>query len=227
MDKLHLADEPDSDERQACIRVAKPKCFAQWGEAYPSIPKVAIVCTLMSSAWSAIALSACALFAVYNKLVNMGYNTADARWPTSVTISELNKARIDTFINLLDTNSPEVGDRLAEEIFTGEGVMSGLAGPVKGTALRRSRESAWAVVSKRRHRVISVYAHDKNGLDLVLHAEAMNGLVNGAEVGGQFLTKLQFAPSPHADGAHQLSFYEVYADFGSLQKQTAEALQKK
>jgi hypothetical protein len=78
------------------------------------------------------------------------------------------------------------------------------------TALRKSRENAWTVIKQRKHDIISVYAHDKEGLDLVIHGEAMN-VVNGTELKGQFLAKLQLAPNPAADGAHKIFSYEVYA----------------
>ena len=78
------------------------------------------------------------------------------------------------------------------------------------TALRKSRENAWTVIKKRKHDIISVYAHDKEGLDLVIHGEAMN-LVNGTELKGQFLSKLQLDPNLAADGAHKIASYEVYA----------------
>ena len=54
-------------------------------------------------------------------------------WPSAIPVSEATKAVIDTYFNLLDTNGKEVGDRLAGEIFTKDGVIIGPMGAIKGT----------------------------------------------------------------------------------------------
>jgi len=50
---------------------------------------------------------------------NMGYNTEATVWPTYPVATPV-KDLIDRLFNLLDSHSPEVGDTLAEEIFTGD-----------------------------------------------------------------------------------------------------------
>jgi hypothetical protein len=71
----------------------------------------------------------------HREFIEMGYNTANTKWPTSVAIPDSDKSRIDTFFNLLDTDSPEVGDRLADEIFVEDGILSGPAGGVRGEGM--------------------------------------------------------------------------------------------
>jgi hypothetical protein len=63
----------------------------------------------------------------------MSYTTANTEWPSAIAVSAATKAVIDTYFNLLDTNSREVGDRLAREIFTEDGVIIGPTGEIKGT----------------------------------------------------------------------------------------------
>jgi hypothetical protein len=55
----------------------------------------------------------------------MGYNTALTEWP-AVQIPEAVRQHIDKFFFIMDTNAPGAGDRLAEEIFAGDGVMDSL-----------------------------------------------------------------------------------------------------
>lgn len=52
----------------------------------------------------------------------MGSATASAEWP-SIPISKPVKELIDQFYSLADSKSPDIGARLANEIFTIDGIL--------------------------------------------------------------------------------------------------------
>lgn len=54
----------------------------------------------------------------------MGYNTASTEWP-SIQVPDQVKEQVDKLFSIMDTNAPEAGDRLAEEIFASDGVIEG------------------------------------------------------------------------------------------------------
>ena len=54
----------------------------------------------------------------------MSYNTALTQWP-AIRVPEPVKQHMDKFFSIMDMNAPGAGDRLAEEIFTRNGVMAG------------------------------------------------------------------------------------------------------
>lgn len=61
----------------------------------------------------------------------MGYNTDETAWP-AVSIPNTIKSLIDTFFSILDDSSDSAGPRLADEIFTSDGVLNGPAGSATG-----------------------------------------------------------------------------------------------
>jgi hypothetical protein len=63
----------------------------------------------------------------------MGYNIGQAVWPT-FSISDQTKALIDKFFRLMDDGSTGVGDKLADEVFTFDGSLSGATGTATGTS---------------------------------------------------------------------------------------------
>lgn len=67
----------------------------------------------------------------------MGYTTANTEWTSIQPIPSATKAMIDLYFNLLDTNSPQVGDQLVSDIFTSNAVI--YAGP-GGTPVIRGSE---------------------------------------------------------------------------------------
>lgn len=64
----------------------------------------------------------------------MGYNTESAEWPTAVEVPQAIKDLIDRFYNLLDDDRPGVGETLADEIFTPDGVAYFGGKPSTGSA---------------------------------------------------------------------------------------------
>lgn len=62
----------------------------------------------------------------------MGYNTAATEWPSTSPSPQI-KALIDQFFLLLDSDSLDTGDRLAETIFMPDGTMVGPGGAAEGS----------------------------------------------------------------------------------------------
>jgi hypothetical protein len=81
----------------------------------------------------------------------MGYNTANTEWSSIQSIPNDTKTLINSYFNLLDTNSPHVGDQLASEIFTPDAVIH--AGPAGAPAIRGSEGTALFPLPKKLNRV--------------------------------------------------------------------------
>jgi hypothetical protein len=143
----------------------------------------------------------------------MGYSTSSTEWPRAVSVSDKAKTTIDTLFSLLDDTSETAGDKLAEDVFTHDGVMESSTGKVEGkegteitfptikvdkikqsliqaTAIRRSRDNAWKVVRSRRHELLRVYAHDSAALDLLAIGQVTAGLPNNKTVTAEFTTRI-------------------------------------
>jgi hypothetical protein len=54
----------------------------------------------------------------------MGYWTASTDWPSIKPVPEPVKALIELFYSLADDTSSSAGDRMADEVFTSDGVMA-------------------------------------------------------------------------------------------------------
>jgi hypothetical protein len=50
----------------------------------------------------------------------MGYNTANTEWP-EIPLPDPVKSLLDRFFSLMDNDGKDVGDQLADEIFTSDG----------------------------------------------------------------------------------------------------------
>ena len=123
-----------------------------------------------------------------HRSIDMGYPTDSAKWPTTVpsTVVQL----YDLFFSLVDTRSETSGSRLAEEIFTQDGIFIATSGSFEGRegilytglyvfigmtlirdlAIRTCRKGVWNTVISRHHEVRKVFACDTDGeiLDLIL-----------------------------------------------------------
>ncbi|KAJ9607646.1 hypothetical protein H2200_007724 [Cladophialophora chaetospira] len=137
----------------------------------------------------------------------MGYNTARTQWPSVQSIPDSTKNLIDSYFNLLDTNSDHVGDQLVSEIFTPDAVIyPGPAGaqPIQGSeAIRSMREGAWKVVQKREHVISRVYVFDAAASDLLLLGEVKQVLHNGKVFVGEWAARIRVvyvATGDEADG---------------------------
>lgn len=63
----------------------------------------------------------------------MGYNTANTVWPT-VPVDQGVRDIIDLFFSLVDQDSPNVGRRLTDEVFTPIGVLITASRKFEGTS---------------------------------------------------------------------------------------------
>ncbi|KAH6700645.1 hypothetical protein BKA61DRAFT_740901 [Leptodontidium sp. MPI-SDFR-AT-0119] len=147
----------------------------------------------------------------------MGYNTAATEWPSTSPSPQI-KALIDQFFLLLDSDSLDTGDRLAETIFMPDGTMVGPGGAAEGSeAIRRSRDEAWKLVKTRRHTVIRVYAHDAQSLDLLLLGHVKMELANGKDVAGDFTARITLV-AEDASQTPKIKLYQVWADSAPMKK---------
>lgn len=62
----------------------------------------------------------------------MGYSIEATEWP-AIAMSTETKTLIETFFTLMDDPSDGVGDKLADEIFTHDGILCGGLGVAVGT----------------------------------------------------------------------------------------------
>ncbi|KAF2491272.1 hypothetical protein BU16DRAFT_564979 [Lophium mytilinum] len=155
----------------------------------------------------------------------MGYNTENTEWPTATPVPEVQKTIIDTLFNLLDDKSAGVGDKLADEIFTSDGILHGGAGTAKGTdAIRHARDNAWKIIHTRRHKVLRVYVHDAEAKDLLIVGHVTMGFPNGKENAGEFTARILFVAPETEGGKPKIKDYNVWADTAPLSKAIQEAL---
>jgi hypothetical protein len=127
-------------------------------------------------------------------------------WP-SVVITDNVKELLGKFFTIVDLPDPEAGKRLADEIFTEDGIMAAATGKSIGfegmyfrtiiwdaskfpvrvktnpqpIAISKSREHAWDTIVSRRHNVIKVFASDAEGHDLMLIGKLIAAVKSGKE----------------------------------------------
>ncbi|KAH7385830.1 hypothetical protein BKA66DRAFT_569663 [Pyrenochaeta sp. MPI-SDFR-AT-0127] len=126
----------------------------------------------------------------------MAHATAQTKWPAFSTSVEA-KALIEKFFSLMDDPNEGVGDKLADELFTSDGILRAAAGAATGSSeIRKSREHAWNVIKKRRHSVQTVYSHDAECSDLMVIGVVEMDLTNGISVDASFTARFLFAGDP-------------------------------
>ncbi|KAH7161087.1 hypothetical protein EDB81DRAFT_333875 [Dactylonectria macrodidyma] len=145
----------------------------------------------------------------------MGYGIDFAEWPTGIEVPQAVQQLIEKFYQLLDNSDPGIGDILADEIFTSDGVAYFGATPFRGTEeIRNSRANAWNLISMRKHEVLKVYVSDRNASDLLFTARVAMGLRNGKQVEGEFTGRLVI--SDPQTGSPKLCLYQVWGDTSAL-----------
>ncbi|KIW75331.1 hypothetical protein Z517_10072 [Fonsecaea pedrosoi CBS 271.37] len=127
----------------------------------------------------------------------MVYNTEATEWP-SFEINPAIKDLISRFFKLLDTQDSSVGNVLADEIFAPNG------------QIRGSRDSAWKVVTERRHAVLKVFSADLEGSDLSLIGHVEMSFNNGKSVEGEFAGRSGVEGA--TGSSPRLTLYQVWAD---------------
>ncbi|KAJ3547718.1 hypothetical protein NM208_g1351 [Fusarium decemcellulare] len=147
----------------------------------------------------------------------MGYSIDSAEWPTGIHVPPTVKQLIEKFYLLLDNTEPNVGDTLADEIFSDDGVAYFGANPFRGSdEIRRSRDGAWKVITSRKHEVLKVYSGNSDSSDLLFVARVAMGLRNGVKVAGEFAGRLVIADSQTANP--KLKLYQVWGDTSALRE---------
>ncbi|EXJ61495.1 uncharacterized protein A1O5_11811 [Cladophialophora psammophila CBS 110553] len=140
----------------------------------------------------------------------MGYNTENTEWPT-FEINSTVKELIDRFFWQLDQKDQDSGHILADKVFatTGKAEFGGhvFIGPDE---LRKSRDNAWKVVTKRRHEILKVFAADLDGSDLLFIGHVAIDLNNGKIVAGEFAGRLRIENATSSQP--RLLLYQSWAD---------------
>ncbi|KAG8665099.1 hypothetical protein FPOAC2_14349 [Fusarium poae] len=151
----------------------------------------------------------------------MSSDTKDTVWPDHPVPNSV-KNLIHRFFALLDSQDTNVGNILADEIFTPDARAQFGGHVFTGTEeIRKCRDNAWASFNARRHVVLRVYSFDSAATDLLFIAWVAMDLKNGEHVECEFVGRLGFegteGPNP------KIKSYGIWADSSVLVK----ALNKK
>lgn len=149
-------------------------------------------------------------------------------WPSTL-VSQEGKSLINHFFTLADTKSPDSGERLANEVFTENGIFIAANGPSTGRAgetafllpfngscintdrcqaISKSRERVWDVIASRQHEVIKVYSSDAEGRDLLVIGKLTAGLSSGKKAEVEFAGRIVMEET--VDGL-RISLYQVWS----------------
>jgi hypothetical protein len=127
------------------------------------------------------------------------------------------KDLLNQFFTLIETNSPEVSDTLADEVFTPTVTIT--AGPWKGLThtgseeIRRSRDTAWKAITSRRHKITKIYLgaspDNSTQMDIMLDGILKLGLINGKDLEMGFVQRCVVVDA-ESDNP-RLGFVQVWA----------------
>ncbi|EHK17935.1 uncharacterized protein TRIVIDRAFT_226061 [Trichoderma virens Gv29-8] len=138
----------------------------------------------------------------------MEYPTISTSWPLPEPSQEV-KNLLNLFFTLADSKEENVGSRLAKEVFTSDGEFLLPQGSFKGfLEIQESRKDAWAILQRRRHTVLKVYANNSHGLDLIMIGKLDVTTVQGKQSSNQFVAR---ALIEERDSALRLKLYRVIA----------------
>ncbi|KAF3396249.1 hypothetical protein F1880_007174 [Penicillium rolfsii] len=115
----------------------------------------------------------------------MEYSSDSTTWPISQPSPEV-KQLIYRLFALVDRNSPDVGQVLADEIFAQDAVLKTSTATFKGASeISHCRDGAGKTVKARQHTILKCYVNDANGTDIVLigklNMEKIDGLTENEE----------------------------------------------
>ncbi|OAG45109.1 hypothetical protein AYO21_00457 [Fonsecaea monophora] len=145
----------------------------------------------------------------------MGINTALTEWP-SIQIPDAVKQHVDKFFSIMDTNAPEAGGRLAEEIFASDGAIDGHHRFEGTEALRRSRDNAWKVIATRRHEILKVFTDSVTAEDLLVLGQVTVGYVSGEKKRGEFTARISLVDTQTSHP--RIKLYKVWMDTAAMVK---------
>ncbi|KAE8141783.1 hypothetical protein BDV38DRAFT_278567 [Aspergillus pseudotamarii] len=112
-------------------------------------------------------------------------------WPISQPLPEV-KQLVYRFFALVDTNSQEIGQVLADEIFTQDGVLITANAMFQGAAeISQSREGAWTTVKTRQHTILKSYVNDAYGTDIFLVGKLDMETLAGTKTNLEFVARME------------------------------------
>ncbi|KAK2123315.1 hypothetical protein NOF04DRAFT_1282760 [Fusarium oxysporum II5] len=120
---------------------------------------------------------------------------ASTIWP-ALSISAEAKQLVDHFFTLVDSKFSDSGERIANEIFTKDGIFILADGTFKGTAeISTSRKTSWKSITFRHHEILKVYA-DYSGTDFILIGRLRVQTALGQESVRQFVARIETEQTP-------------------------------
>ncbi|KAJ5756892.1 uncharacterized protein N7511_007074 [Penicillium nucicola] len=112
-------------------------------------------------------------------------------WPSLQPSSGV-KQLVSRFFALVDTNSEEVGQTLADDIFTQDGVFITANGTFQGAAeISQSRNGAWATVKTRQHKILKCYVNDTHFTDIFLVGNLKLETLSGTHASLEFIARMK------------------------------------
>jgi len=143
----------------------------------------------------------------------MGYNTASTEWP-AIEVPDPVKELVDKFFLTMDTNAPESGDKLADDIFARDGVLDGHHRAEGTEAIRRCRDDAWKAIESRRHELLKVYTDSHEADDLLIIGQVTAGLRTGEKKRGEFIARVRIDDAQTRNP--KLKLYKVWMDMSAM-----------
>ncbi|GAD98468.1 fumarylacetoacetate hydrolase, putative [Paecilomyces variotii No. 5] len=119
----------------------------------------------------------------------MGYAITNTSWPKSVPASV--RDLLDRFFTLADTKDPNIGVKLAQDVFSPHGKFYARDRLYAGAdEIAISRREAWTTVNERRHEVQKVYINDNQPeTELILFGTLNSSLADGTQGIVQFVAR--------------------------------------
>ncbi|KIN03243.1 hypothetical protein OIDMADRAFT_53039 [Oidiodendron maius Zn] len=141
---------------------------------------------------------------------------ASTIWPAT-PVPEHARMLINNFLDILDHNTEDAGEKLVKYIFTADAEFHSSGGVARGhKEIRASRTAAWKIVKYRRHDVVKVYSATDDASDLMWIGDAVLILKNDKEVKGAFLARIVLEDVNSKDV--RIKYFQVWGDSGPMMK---------
>ncbi|KAM5357063.1 hypothetical protein ACJZ2D_016654 [Fusarium nematophilum] len=142
----------------------------------------------------------------------MSYVTNTTVW-LSGNASEEVKGLIARFYELADSKRVDAGDIIATQIFTKDATLISPNGTFQGAKeIRKSRDSAWSVVTSRRHSIFRVFSGDAETPELALLGSVHMEFTNGRDLTSGFAAHIKFERPDPSSAQVLISFMKVFSD---------------
>ncbi|KAF2493640.1 hypothetical protein BU16DRAFT_563792 [Lophium mytilinum] len=148
--------------------------------------------------------------------------TTHTEWP-SIGVAPSTKALLDDFFEILDENTADAGQKLADRIFTPDGTFITSSSKFTGVdEITSSRERAWDVVKERMHKLVKVYTSTDDGSDLLAIGDASIVLhKNNIRIDGNLIARIVFK-DVGTDNV-RIKYFQVWGDSGPMMKALQDA----